>query len=145
MKNLQLEQQLENSNKTVVKYSQTIKELNLQVKMLKSEIAKIDEARNNFKSVSIRAAILFFVLNDMSGVDPMYQFSLDSYNDLFKLSIENSRKLKDMERLEAINHYHTIAVYDSTCRGLFERHKLLFSFQMTIKILQNLEFMYTTQ
>ena len=40
------------------------------------EQAKIDEARNNFKSVSIRAAILFFVLNDLSGVDPMYQFSL---------------------------------------------------------------------
>jgi dynein heavy chain len=116
----------------------TSAEVTEQLVVAEATEAKIDEARNNFKSVSIRAAILFFVLNDLSGVDPMYQFSLDSYNELFKQSIENSRKLKDMERLEAINHYHTIAVYESTCRGLFERHKLLFSFQMTVKILQNL-------
>jgi dynein heavy chain len=122
---------LQDSQKTSVEVTE-------QLQVAEATEIKIDEARNNFKSVSIRASILFFVLNDMSSVDPMYQFSLDSYSDLFTQSIEQSHKLKDMERLEAINHYHTLAVYESTCRGLFERHKILFSFQMTIKILQNL-------
>ena len=122
---------LQDSQKTQV-------EVNEQLVIAEATEVKIDEARNSFKMVSLRASILFFVLNDMGSVDPMYQFSLDSYNELFKQSIESSRKMKDMERLEAINHYHTFAVYESTCRGLFERHKILFSFQMTIKILQKL-------
>lgn len=34
-----------------------------------------------------------------------------------------------------LNEYHTYAVYENICRGLFEQHKLLFSFQICIKIL----------
>ena len=30
-----------------------------------------------------------------------------------------------------------MSVYRYTCRGLFERHKLLFSFQMCVKIMEN--------
>jgi len=81
-----------------------------------------------------------------------YQSALDSYTDLFEESIKNSRKGtketesnnnamggggEDNSRLDDINQYHTEAVYRNTCRGLFERHKLLFSFQMTIRLLQN--------
>lgn len=39
-------------------------------------------------------------------------------------------------RVRAINEYHTYAVYSNTCRGLFERHKLLFSFHTTVRILE---------
>ena len=117
----------------------------------------IEEARNKFKPVSKKASTLYFVLNDLASVNPMYQSALDSYTDLFELSIKNSRKggAKDepsgglgggggsnesgdaSARLEAINAFHTEAVYRNTCRGLFEKHKLLFSFQMTIRLLQN--------
>ena len=34
-----------------------------------------------------------------------------------------------------INQYHTLSVYKSTCVGLFERHKLLFSLQLCFKIM----------
>ena len=40
------------------------------------------------------------------------------------------------KRCEDINAYHTLAVYKYTCRGLFEAHKLLFSLQMCIKIME---------
>ncbi|KAF7401616.1 hypothetical protein HZH68_007436 [Vespula germanica] len=97
---------------------------------------EIDIAREDYRSCSRRASILFFVLTDMSLIDPMYQFSLDSYIALFMLSIDKSPKsIKLAERIENLNDYHTYALYKNTCRGLFEQHKLLFSFNMCIKIL----------
>lgn len=56
--------------------------------------------------------ILFFVLNDMGSIDPMYQFALDSYTLLFDLSIDKSPKSAELdERIVALNDYHTYAVY----------------------------------
>ncbi|KAJ7313213.1 hypothetical protein JRQ81_004492 [Phrynocephalus forsythii] len=98
---------------------------------------KIDTAREAYRPCAQRASILFFVLNDMGWIDPMYQFSLDAYIDLFNLSITKShRSAKLEERIRFLNEYHTYAVYRYTCRGLFERHKLLFSFHMCAKILE---------
>ena len=76
-------------------------------------------------------------MNDMGRIDPMYQFSLDAYIELFSNSIDKSLKHPRLEeRIQYLNDFHTFAVYQYTCRGLFERHKLLFSFQMCAKILE---------
>ena len=70
-------------------------------------------------------------------IDPMYQFSLDSYFDLYNQSIDKSAKSDDLEeRMKNLNTYHTASVYRNICRSLFEKHKLLFSLQMCVKILQ---------
>ncbi|XP_030382586.1 dynein heavy chain 2, axonemal, partial [Scaptodrosophila lebanonensis] len=99
---------------------------------------EIDSARQEYKPASERAAILFFVLMDMSKIDPMYVFSLSAYILLFTQSIERSpRNQLIYERIQNINDYHTYSVYRNTCRGLFEKHKLLFSIHMTAKILSN--------
>lgn len=56
--------------------------------------------------------MLFFVLNDMGCIDPMYQFSLDAYISLFILSIDKSHRSNKLEdRIEYLNDYHTYAVY----------------------------------
>ncbi|TSK77048.1 Dynein heavy chain 2, axonemal [Bagarius yarrelli] len=108
----------------------TATEVSEQLQTSEQTEIKIDTARE-------RASILFFVLNDMGRIDPMYQFSLDAYIDLFNLSIEKSlRSNKLDERINNLNDYHTFAVYRYTCRGLFEHHKLLFSFHMCAKILE---------
>lgn len=65
-----------------------------------------------YRPCAKRASILFSILNDMGRIDPMYQFSLDAYIDLFNLSIEKtigSKKLE--ERIPNLNDYHTYAVY----------------------------------
>lgn len=79
-----------------------------------SEITEveIDEARELYRTCARRASIIFFVLNDLGRIDPMYQFSLDSYIHLFLLSIISSPKSADLDtRLVNLNDYHTYAVY----------------------------------
>lgn len=50
----------------------------------------------------------------MSLIDPMYQFSLDAYINLFILSMEKSSRSQNLEeRIPNLNNYHTYAVYRS--------------------------------
>ncbi|XP_053403793.1 dynein axonemal heavy chain 2-like isoform X2 [Mercenaria mercenaria] len=129
------DEQLVNTLQTSKVTSQEVSE---QLQVSEQTEVKIDAAREGYRPAAERASILFFVLNDMGRIDPMYQFSLDSYIDLFIMSIDKSqRSAKLEERIQHMNEYHTYAVYRFTCRGLFERHKLLFSFQMCAKILEH--------
>ena len=115
----------------------TSTEVNEQLLIAETTEKEIDEAREGYRTAAIRAAILFFVLNDIEDIDPMYQFSLDAYNSLYNLSISKSLKSNTLAtRIENINIYHTYAVYASTCRGLFEKDKLLFSFHLNAKIFE---------
>ncbi|XP_062301425.1 dynein axonemal heavy chain 2 [Scomber scombrus] len=115
----------------------TATEVSEQLESSEQTEIEIDSAREAYRACAQRASILFFILNDMGRIDPMYQFSLDAYINLFNLSIEKSKRSHKLEeRITNLNDYHTYAVYKYTCRGLFEVHKLLFSFQMCAKILE---------
>ncbi len=49
---------------------------------------KIDEAREQFRPVATRASILYFIMNDLHKINPIYQFSLkvkDTKNFRFSL------------------------------------------------------------
>ena len=41
------------------------------------------------------------------------------------------------ERIVNINNYFTFSLYSNVCRSLFEKHKLLFSFLVCVRILMN--------
>lgn len=70
-----------------------------------------------YRPCAQRASVLFFVLNDMGRIDPMYQFSLDAYISLFILSIDKSHRSNKLEdRIDYLNEYHTYAVYRSAHR-----------------------------
>ena len=90
----------------------TSNEVTQQLAVSEETEAKIDAAREGYRPCAQRASILFFVLNDMSQIDPMYQFSLDAYIDLFNMSIDKSQKAPKLNlRLINLNDYHTYAVY----------------------------------
>ena len=115
----------------------TSEEVGESLKIAEATQEQIALARESYRPCAIRSSILYFVVSDLTLIDPMYQFSLDSYFELYTQSIDKSAKSEDLEdRMKNLNSYHTASVYRNTCRSLFEKHKLLFSLQMCVKILQ---------
>lgn len=74
----------------------------------------------------------------MSLINTMYQYSLTSYLDVFEFSLRKSIPDANLERrLKNIMNTLTLNVYNYGCTGIFEKHKLLFSFVITIKLEQD--------
>lgn len=51
---------------------------------------QINETRNHYRSVATRGSILYFVIADLAGIDPMYQYSLVYVKKLFNSAIVKS-------------------------------------------------------
>lgn len=47
---------------------------------------KISLAREKYRVVATRGSVMYFVVADMAGVDPMYQFSLKYFKTVSLLS-----------------------------------------------------------
>ncbi|XP_077418138.1 dynein axonemal heavy chain 10-like isoform X2 [Vanacampus margaritifer] len=118
---------------TKSKSSEVFEKLKLAVKTS----VDIDVLRNGYRPAAKRGAILFFALTEMALVNSMYQYSLASYLEVFDFSLRKSPPNAALpKRLKNIRNSLTYNVYNYGCTGLFEKHKLLFSFNMTIKIEQ---------
>lgn len=98
---------------------------------------EINEARSRYTGVATRGSIIYFVIADLAGIDPMYQYSLGYYASLFNKCIADSEKSPVLEtRLDNIMNYSTLVIYENICRGLFEKDKLLFSASICFQILR---------
>lgn len=79
---------------------------------------------------------MFFCISELANIDPMYQYSLAWFLNLFVNANLKSPKSTDLnERLQTLNDYFTKSIYENVCRSLFEKDKLVISFVMCIGIL----------
>ena len=112
-------------------------EINEDIEKAKITEADIDKTRNAYREHAFRGALLFFCVAAISSIDPMYQFSLQWFMNLFLNGIDKAEKDDDVaKRIAKLKEYFTFSFYNNVCRSLFERHKLMFSFFLCFSIIK---------
>ncbi|KAI9348792.1 dynein heavy chain and region D6 of dynein motor-domain-containing protein [Zopfochytrium polystomum] len=114
--------------------SAAIKERVVQAEVTELEI---NSAREKYRPVAIRGYLLYFVVADLSEMDPMYQFSLKYFKNLFNLCIIESPRSDNLSvRIQTLCKNCTAAIFSNVSRGLFESHKLIYAFMIAIAIMR---------
>ncbi|CAB3225664.1 unnamed protein product [Arctia plantaginis] len=119
---------------TLNESKETSEIINARLEETEATEVSISAAREKYRTVATRGAVLYFAVAQLADIDPMYQFSLKYFNQVFNLVIEKAEKTEmTLEaRLELLRSAITLSVYQNVSRGLFEKHKLVFSFLLNM-------------
>ncbi|XP_014249835.1 dynein heavy chain 12, axonemal-like isoform X2 [Cimex lectularius] len=108
---------------------------NKQLAARETEII-IEEFRLQYKPIADYSANLYYTITELPNVDPMYQYSLSWFINIYTVSIEFSGKSKMMDfRLRYLKEGFLRALYASVCRSLFDKDKPLYSFLVCTAIM----------
>ncbi|KAJ1618499.1 dynein heavy chain and region D6 of dynein motor-domain-containing protein [Pavlovales sp. CCMP2436] len=66
----------------------TVREVEVKAAEAQLTAAEIDKARETFRPVATRASLIYFLIDSLSAISPMYQFSLGLYNAVFHRALD---------------------------------------------------------
>ncbi|CAL8281941.1 unnamed protein product [Merluccius merluccius] len=113
----------------------TAADIEEKVKEAKVTEAKINEAREHYRTAAARASLLYFIMNDLNKIHPMYQFSLKAFSVVFQKAVQKAQP-DDTLKQRVINLIDSItsSVFQYTTRGLFECDKLTYTAQLVFQV-----------
>lgn len=115
--------------------NKTSKEISIRIEQSEEVEKEIEETRSRYNTIATRGSVLYFVVADLAKIDPMYQYSLAYVKRLFNYAIRKSEAKDSLEeRIALLIKNITATVYTSVARGLFEVHKVTFSFLISTSI-----------
>jgi dynein heavy chain, axonemal len=111
-------------------------EITAAIENAKITKAEIEKDRSAYQPAALRGSILFFAMSGLSAISAMYEYSLSNYLRVFRQSLRDARKDNmTVTRVKNIIEKLTVNIYNYTCLGIFEKHKIMFSFHMTVMIM----------
>ena len=112
-------------------------QIELEQESSKATEQRIEETRAMYTVFSDSMSRFFFCITELSNIDPMYQYSLDFFNTLYLKSIRDTEKFEELsERLQILEKTFTRLLYSNISRSLFEKDRLLFSFNLCLKLME---------
>lgn len=80
---------------------------------------EIDVAREYYRPAAARASLLYFILNDLNSINPIYQFSLKAFSVVFQKAIAKADPSEDViVRVKNLIDCISYSVYQYTSRGM---------------------------
>ncbi|XP_061150392.1 dynein axonemal heavy chain 11 [Syngnathus typhle] len=114
----------------------TAAEIEMKVVEAKVNEVKINQAREHYRPVAVRASLLYFIMNDLNKINPMYQFSLKAFNVVFHKAVDMVEPCEDVtNRVKTLIDCVTYSTFNYISMGLFERDKLTFAAQLAFQLL----------
>uniref|UniRef100_A0A8D0VJ50 AAA+ ATPase domain-containing protein n=1 Tax=Sus scrofa TaxID=9823 RepID=A0A8D0VJ50_PIG len=111
--------------------------IKIRLKEAESTEQMINIAREKYRPVATQGSVMYFVIASLSEIDPMYQYSLKYFKQLFNTTIETSVRTDDLQqRMEILLEQTLLTAYVNVSRGLFEQHKLIYSFMLCVELMR---------
>lgn len=97
--------------------------------------AEITAAREEFRPVAARGSLLYFLITELAGVNPMYHTGLNRFLRLFDNSMACSEPCPvTSKRVMNIINYMTRSVWAFAVRGMFKMDRTMTTLMLALRI-----------
>eukprot|EP00736_Rhodelphis_marinus_P010572 Rmarinus@m.9666 len=133
--NVELIENLEITKSTAKEISEKVEE----AKIMEENIATMREV---YRPVATRGALLYFLVDQLWILDHMYRFAMANFVTILKKGMDLAEQPEDPEdkdqRVKNLIDTSCFTVFSYCAAGLFEKHKLVFATQLTIRVLMKM-------